>query len=610
MEAIGLVAVSVQLLVHTLSSARALANLYDDIDNTPSELKYVKNRLGILHNSLKIFQSQLIETDDEDQIVSEIRQRCLKDGQGDQQRLRTRVKFAIINQGVLIKLLDRLQDAENDLKWITQIMNMYAEIYLLYSRNLSLVVTRAIHKHGFPMQSVYTTADTASKSLLPSTDVNEKSSALILNKTNGPTITASSSTIKKPSNFVLSVDSWLRKMGVYCAVDVATDSLNIKKIKLLGGYNLPTWLTSKSFQVCLHLLLDMTNYSISIMPGFIRVLNRIPLESPFMLACQRGDIPMMGQYLRNDSELLHTKTICTGRTPLHLAIEGAHVEAVRYLLENGADVHMGDDERILPIFAAIGFKDKSTAKRLRLSQLAPPTPTWIDLLTLLVQYGASVHETLSGKTLTTVLLWRENYFPQLVTRYFNLLAAENYLEFDSVDDYSCSGLANAIRSGGGACTNIDFLAKLGCNITRILPNGQTALHIAAALASNAAPLRHLYAKYSMIDINRQDQWGWTPLHYAIESPSYRDSYSTCEKVRFLLEMGADLHITGELKCLEILHPSNCFDDPISPFEYSKFLGGDLHQRFLEDIVKARIEIGTGDDDDDEWHDCVERGLYT
>ena len=48
----------------------------------------------------------------------------------------------------------------------------------------------------------------------------------------------------------------------------------------------------------------------------IRVQNRISLESPLIKACQKGDIPLIRQILKEGRGGINDRTICLGKTPL------------------------------------------------------------------------------------------------------------------------------------------------------------------------------------------------------------------------------------------------------------------------------------------------------
>jgi hypothetical protein len=241
------------------------------------------------------------------------------------------------------------------------------------------------------------------------------------------------------------------------------------------------------------------------------------------------------------------------------------------------------------VFAALGYKDKRAAAHptSRFVQFAPNTTAWLDILQLLVQYRASVHEVMTTKTLTTLQYTREDYSTDTIVRFFQLLISESYIDFEVVDEDMArySAVWNAVKSREAAELALDILAQAGVQFGRIYSDGRTSLHIAAEMAYTVRPLIHLYSQYGVTELNRQDRWGWTPLHYAIMSTSYSTRTSNCEKVKWLLQRGADPHLKGFLanQYHSQLHPSDLLDQPVTPLEYAATFRPGLYHRFLEDL---------------------------
>jgi hypothetical protein len=237
----------------------------------------------------------------------------------------------------------------------------------------------------------------------------------------------------------------------------------------------------------------------------------------------------------------------------------------------------------LPVFASLGYKDKAARITPRFVQLAPNTTIWLEMLQLLVQYEASVHEVMADKTMTTLSYTRESYDPETIVRYFQLLLAESYVDFNLFDNDmgQCSALWNAIRSCEFSASAIDILAQNGVQLNKVFPNGRNALHMAAEMGFDAEALMHLYSNHGIKELNRQDQWGWTPLHYAVASSSYQ--HRNCAKVRFLLKNGADPHLKGANTFRRDYHPSEIYSEPISPLEYAGTLMSHIYRRFSDDM---------------------------
>ncbi|KAF2796340.1 ankyrin [Melanomma pulvis-pyrius CBS 109.77] len=589
-----------QLLAHVLRTSKTLFVFYQDFKDAPSHLKHVQQKLLLLLCILEVYEVHLREIDDDrllpsnlrmllqivlqrlDDDIFEMNQRFFNDGQKRSRSLKMKFKLMFTDREVIAKLMERLRDAERDLVLLTGLLNI----------KISSVAFASLPAVDSSHSVDQTTKD-------------------VIQKPTGSPIArhCTKSTLKvAPRSYVLVPDSWLRKLGFYCSVTILVTPGDVKTTKILLGYKFPIWFSHKAISIYFQLAWS-TLCNISIMPGYIRVQNQVALGSPFMGACERGDVRLISQYVREDPEILNNRTICSGKTPLLLAIASQNLEAVKYLLDSGADANMGDDERILPIFSAIGFRDKRIANSTQYIQVPPPTTLWLDMVKLLSQYGASVHENIAGKSMTTAFLSRDSYDPQVVLRYFRLLLEENYTDFDACDDQGRCALANAIRGGEAATSSIDFLAREGVQLSRILADGKNVLHLSASIAMDMKPIKHFYERHGIIEVNRLDQWGWTPLHYAVDSPSNRCG-GTCGKVRMLLKKGADPYSKGRMAHFRHLHPSNMFSEPVSPIEYAEWLGCEVYERFVDDMVATGVltadeyEVGDEDEfvDEGEWSD--------
>jgi ankyrin repeat protein len=89
--------------------------------------------------------------------------------------------------------------------------------------------------------------------------------------------------------------------------------------------------------------------------------------------------------------------------------------------------------------------------------------------------------------------------------------------------------------------SIKLLQKEGVDLTKILDGGQSFLHVAAQLAENVAVLEYIYTNGCQQYLNRQDNWGWTPLHWSVVSQAAMSGSgkSRIANFSFLLSQGAD-----------------------------------------------------------------------
>lgn len=120
-----------------------------------------------------------------------------------------------------------------------------------------------------------------------------------------------------PKGWFLSADSWLRMFGFYYATTSSISVDNQQAIRIWMGYKPPFCITRKVLLSYLHVLcFGNSAFNISILPGFIRVQNQVHIDSPFMKACVTGDSALIRQHVEEDREVLHDRTICSGKTPL------------------------------------------------------------------------------------------------------------------------------------------------------------------------------------------------------------------------------------------------------------------------------------------------------
>ncbi|KAI8945685.1 ankyrin repeat-containing domain protein [Xylaria longipes] len=345
--------------------------------------------------------------------------------------------------------------------------------------------------------------------------------------------------IRQINFFALNGDSIWRWMGFSGAFSYTKDCQGRWKSRWSLGFQPPwSWMQSVLIQ------LDLANRSdggsgIRITSGHLYLQNRIPIDHPFMRACHSGDIALMRQCLDDQPWAIRDKCATTGETPLLLAIKSESLEAVKWLLERGANPNDGDDDQILPVFAALGMKAPGKSHFL---QLAPKWSSWLECLRLLALHNASIHEVVHGKTLGMLSVfsqYRNAVADDHTLDYINFLRSEDYVDFDTVDRQGWSTLGLALQSPTQGPRAIQILKGLGVNISRILDDGRSYLSIALEATKDIGILQYLYDNGCAPHLNRQDRWGWTPLHYGgfAESAANRDS--RFPKLLFLLEKGAN-----------------------------------------------------------------------
>ncbi len=287
-------------------------------------------------------------------------------------------------------------------------------------------------------------------------------------------------------------------------------------------------------------------------------------------AAAKGDLAAVKALVEADPSLLNAKD-ADGRTPLHWACRGVHVEVLSYLAEKGADVNALDNNQIAPLHS-LASRDHEEGIRLLLAKGAivdilnaqkysPLTMAaernLLKAAAALIKGGAKLdikndygrtpliccaRETGSaamarmlieaGADINAVTRWEETALSLAVWRG----------KKETVDVLLEAG-ATVPTSGPEAKENLvsacrNGLDKLflrmdekGADISSDLSTGGNLLHLAAEGGSAVIVARLLERK---LPINKKDRNGWTPLHFAAMN-GWKDA------VALLLDKGADMN---------------------------------------------------------------------
>ena len=248
------------------------------------------------------------------------------------------------------------------------------------------------------------------------------------------------------------------------------------------------------------------------------------------------------------------------------------------------------------------------------SQLPPRWSSWFDAFKLLIDFGASVHEDVCDRAISTLNLTQgHNTFlsstePSAI-EFFSVLHDESYSEFDVTGAGVWSAILTAIRTKTRGPESLQFLHKVGVDLARVFDTGQCSLHLAAELAYDVEMLEYLCSTSAIENINRQDEWEWTPLHYAVASGYYGHREIALDKVKCLLRHGADLNIKGkEHPLLFREFPSQ---EAFTPLELSKLVGSSFHYRFEEAATSgtATMQEALGERDEESFFDALEDQIW-
>lgn len=217
------------------------------------------------------------------------------------------------------------------------------------------------------------------------------------------------------------------------------------------------------------------------------------------------------------------------------------------------------------------------------AQLPPRNPTWIDIIRLLADHDASVHDVVHGNSLTTLnIVWHHN--KQRTLEFFHFLEDQCYVGFgEKVGAWSA--FISALRSTGSSLKCLQFLKARGIDFSNISADGRSFLHFGAELAHEPGVVEYLCETCPPHYINRQDDWGWTPLHYALDFEALHRPKESMAKIELLVRRGADPFITARASPL-----ANMDKCEFTALELSEILRSDQYEKFLEILKECGHEI--------------------
>jgi len=245
----------------------------------------------------------------------------------------------------------------------------------------------------------------------------------------------------------------------------------------------------------------------------------------------------------------------------------------------------------LPVFAVAGMNPR---RNRHFSQLPPTWDFWVDVLQLLVDYGASIHETIQSRPLGTFHVVRRNHGAKAL-QFLRLLIDQNYLDFGVVHGPQCwSALQTALRSEDQAVNGLKLLHSLGVDLMKVLEDGRSSLHLAAEWSSRSEVLEYLCQVECLDHINRQDKWGWTPLHYCVLSEFLGSCSTPFTKIGALLRNGAD----PEIKAYQMPFPfGKKLPATFTSLELSMHLQPSVSNSFIKVLKDAGVTVAPEMDED-------------
>ncbi|KAI7968097.1 hypothetical protein EIK77_007852 [Talaromyces pinophilus] len=220
-------------------------------------------------------------------------------------------------------------------------------------------------------------------------------------------------------------------------------------------------------------------------------------------------------------------------------------------------------------------------------QLPPMNAIWIDIIRLLAEHGASVHDVVHGRSLTTLnIFWHHG--ENRILEFFHFLQDQCYVDFGAEKVGAWSAFTNALRSPGTSLECLKFLEARGVDFSKISTDGRSLLHFGAELAHEPEVIEYLCKACPSHYVNRQDDFGWTPLHYAIVFEALHMPQESLAKVQVLVRRGANPSITA--RRFPLLHVVDMDKDRFTAYELSEALKSDHYEKFLAIARDNGLEI--------------------
>ncbi len=308
---------------------------------------------------------------------------------------------------------------------------------------------------------------------------------------------------------------------------------------------------------------------IVILTGFLITFGGLASADQIHELAQKGDLEGVKAMIEKDPELINARDK-DGRTPLHWASRGVHLEVVKFLVDKGADVDAEDSNKVVPLHslavrnaaaaiailvakgANVDAKDYGGNTALHYAALSNA----VDAVDTLIEKGADIENRENYGRTPLILCARERGGPRTIK-----VLLEAGADVNARDKFQDTALNLASWRGKKEVVDVlldagaeipskgrdvrylfseaashglnrlfDAVAKVGGDPTFKLSNGGTLLH-AAASGGSAEIIEILISKG--LDINLKDNYGWSPLHYAA-----RDG--RVKAVERLITKGADI----------------------------------------------------------------------
>ena len=314
---------------------------------------------------------------------------------------------------------------------------------------------------------------------------------------------------------------------------------------------------------------NVTAIGIGILVGSLFAIASLSLSDDIHEFARKGELEGVKGLIEQNPKLVNAKDK-NGRTPLHWACRGVHLDVVKFLVEKGADVNAEDSNKIVPLHslatrnnaaaiavlldngAEVDFEDYGGNTALHYAAMSDAE----DAVEILLTAGADKEKIEDYGRTPLILCARERGGPKtikvLLDAGADVTAKDKFgatalhlaswrgkkevvdLLLDAGAPISAKGRDPRYffveAASHGLSRLFDAVVKAGGDPTFKLSDGGTLLHAAAA-GGSARIIDILIGKG--LDIDLKDNYGWTPLHYAA-----RDG--RVEAAEGLIAKGADI----------------------------------------------------------------------
>ncbi|CAB0038856.1 unnamed protein product [Trichogramma brassicae] len=248
----------------------------------------------------------------------------------------------------------------------------------------------------------------------------------------------------------------------------------------------------------------------------------------------------------------------SGNTPLHLAVCNTNDNAVKLLLERGANPNLADEDGLTPLYficrreydddlAELFFQicdDNNHPLQVDARDKWDQTPLHLAVwktnkkaVKLLLKRGADPNvANVNGQTPLHLIFWRE-YDDDLAELFFQICDDNNHpLQVDARDKWDQTPLHLAVYKSNKKAAKL--LLKRGADPNMATEHGSTSLHLICKSENDATDLMEtLFSicddRHQLVQVDAKDKSGWTPLQWAV-------AYLRPNLVDILLDHGAKL----------------------------------------------------------------------